>query len=344
MPPACAMAMAMRASVTVSMAEERSGMFIAMARVTRVAVSASPGRTALAAGTRSTSSKVRASRISIGTSVGGSGRLAASPFTRTKAWQGPTRDCKPRACVMNCAPQAPGRRIMRVAVIENMGVTHHGQVGVALHEAGALVDVFRPFADQRLPDFAAYAAVVVFGGEQAAVDDVAHPYLPRLGAAMRAAAEGGQPVLGLCLGAQVLARGLGARNRIGKAREFGWTRIALTEEGAGDPVLSAAGETFMSFEWHSDGFDMPAGAVALATSANVAEQAFRVGRAGYGVQFHFEANRAVVADWVRRFPAAVDAMDPRFRERMERRARTEGAAADRAGLRLARAFVALAGR
>ena len=233
---------------------------------------------------------------------------------------------------------------MRVAVIENMGVTRHGQVGVALHEAGALVDVFRPFADQRLPDFGRYDAAVVFGGEQAAVDDIAHPYLSRLAAAMREAVAAGQPVLGLCLGAQVLARGLGARNRIGKSKEFGWTKIALNEDGARDPVLAAAGETFTSFEWHSDSFDLPDGAVALAASAKVPLQAFRVGHAGYGVQFHFEANRAVVADWVRRFPAAVDAMDPRFRERMETRARTQGTGADKTGLALARAFVALVAR
>ena len=229
---------------------------------------------------------------------------------------------------------------MRVALVENMALTHHGQVGVALHEAGALIEVLRPFAGQSLPDLGAFDAVVVFGGEQSARDDVAHPYLPRLAEVLRAAAEAGQPVLGICLGAQILARGYGAQNLIGGSREFGWTPVTLTGAGRRDPVLAAAGARFCSFEWHSDSFSLPEGAVHLARSGAVEQQAFRVGRAGYGMQFHFEANGAVVSDWVQRFPAAVDAMDPAFRSSRHH----ADAATDRAGLALARAFVALARR
>ena len=77
---------------------------------------------------------------------------------------------------------------MRVAIVENTRFTHHGQIGVALHEAGAMIDLYRPWADGLLPEPASFDALVVFGGEQNALADTTHPYLPALGALMQAAA------------------------------------------------------------------------------------------------------------------------------------------------------------
>ena len=71
---------------------------------------------------------------------------------------------------------------MRVAIVENTRVTHHGQIGVALHEAAARIGLYRPWADSVLPDMAEYDALVVFGGEQSALADASHPYLPDLAA------------------------------------------------------------------------------------------------------------------------------------------------------------------
>ena len=85
---------------------------------------------------------------------------------------------------------------MRVAIIENTRVTHHGQVGVALHEAGAKIDQYKPFADGRLPAPGSFDALVVFGGEQSARDDHSHPYLPALADLMGQAGAAGHAVLG----------------------------------------------------------------------------------------------------------------------------------------------------
>lgn len=227
---------------------------------------------------------------------------------------------------------------MRIAIVENTRITHHGLVGVALHEAAALVDQFRPWADQNLPeDPQAYDGLVVFGGEQSALDDDLHPYLPRLAAAMRRFAGAGRAVLGICLGAQVLARGFGAENRLGAAPEFGWCDVRLTEEGLADPVLAAAGPRFPVFQWHCDTFTLPPGAAHLARGEGAAVQAFRVGRA-WGMQFHFEASRPVVADWARRFPDLIEAERPGFLA--AHAGHPQGPAADAAGLALARAWVA----
>lgn len=230
---------------------------------------------------------------------------------------------------------------MRIAIVENTAITHHGQVGVALHEAGALVDIYRPFADGRLPEAGRHDALVVFGGEQSARDDATHPYLPALATLMREVAGSGRAVLGICLGAQVFARGLGAENRLGVAQELGWCRIERCAAAEADALLGALPDAFPATQWHSDTFTLPEGAAHLARNGVAEVQAFRWGRAGYGFQFHFEAHRGVVADWLRAFPEAMARLDPGFPAAHAARAVTEGAEADAHGLALARRWVAL---
>jgi GMP synthase-like glutamine amidotransferase len=230
---------------------------------------------------------------------------------------------------------------MRVAIVENTRVTHHGQVGVALHEAGALIDVFKPWADQRLPDASDFDALAVFGGEQTAVDDGIHPYLPRLAGRMRVFHAADKPVLGICLGAQILARAFGAENRIGVAHEFGWHEVRLTGAGRADPVLGALPAAFPIFQWHADSFTLPEGADHLAENPAAAMQAFRLGRATYGMQFHFEMHRPVVADLARHFAAMVEEVHPGFAAALPDGPGGHGPAADAAGLAIARAWVGL---
>ena len=230
---------------------------------------------------------------------------------------------------------------MRVAIIENMEMTHHGQVGVALNEAAVQIDVYRPWRDGILPEAADHDALVSFGGAQAALDDGDYPYLPRLADLMATKAALNHAVLGICLGSQVLARGLGARNLIGGHVEFGWVPLHLTQAAATDAVLGQLPAEFASFEWHSDHFTLPPGSVHLAKTATAPVQCFRAHRAAYGMQFHFEANRAVVADWTRSFPEAAEALLPGWGQRHAARAATEGVAADAFGLTIARNWVAL---
>jgi GMP synthase (glutamine-hydrolysing) len=229
---------------------------------------------------------------------------------------------------------------MRVLVVENMIHSDLGQVGVALGEAGAEIDLRRPFTGEALPaDIHAHDALVVLGGEQSAIDDHVHPYLPQLARLMRAFADADKAVLGICLGSQLLARAHGAENLLGQTCEFGWHDVALTAAGEGDPVLNAAGTSFPIFEWHADTFTLPAGAVRLATNPAVANQAFRIGRAAYGMQFHFEAGTRVVEDWNRIFEDQIMGIDPHWLERYPEHAARHAEQADAAGLALARAWV-----
>jgi len=231
---------------------------------------------------------------------------------------------------------------MRAAIIENTRITHYGQIGVALHEAAALVEVFRPWDGGALPEAGAHDALIVFGGEQSARDDHTHPYLPRLATLMRDASAAGGAVLSICLGAQLLARAFGGQNLLGATPEFGWLPVTLTDAGMQDPLLGHLPESFTSFQWHSDTFTLPPGATHLAASPAAAAQAFRIGRATYGTQFHFEANRAVVADWTRSFPDLTERLEPGWAVTHHlARAPAHGACADASGLSIARAFVSL---
>ena len=230
---------------------------------------------------------------------------------------------------------------MRVAIVENTRVTHHGQVGVALHEAAAKIDLWRPWSGQPLPVAPEADALVVFGGAQSALDDHTHPYLPELARLMAAYTAQDRPVLGICLGSQLLARAYGGDNHLGIAPEFGWVDVSLTEAGRADPVLSQVPQTFPIFQWHSDTFTLPPGSVHLAESPGARSQAFRIGRATYGTQFHFEVSGAVVNHWAETLPQSMDAMHPGWREERAAHIAAHGARADASGLALARAWLAL---
>lgn len=230
---------------------------------------------------------------------------------------------------------------MRVAIVENTRITHHGLVGVALHERAALIDQLKPWSGQPLPQTVDADALVVFGGEQSARDDHTHPYLPDLARLMAAYTAKDRPVLGICLGSQLLARAYGAENHLGTAPEFGWVDVSLTEAGRADPVLSQVPGTFPIFQWHSDTFALPKGSVHLAQSPTAQNQAFRIGRATYGTQFHFEASRQVVRDWSQTFPETIERMLPGWTETHPTLAATRGSEADTHGLALARAWVSL---
>jgi GMP synthase-like glutamine amidotransferase len=231
---------------------------------------------------------------------------------------------------------------MRVLIVENMPNTHFGQVSTALAEVRAVVDIVRPWRTEALPSRPeTYDALVVFGGEQSALDDHAHPYIPSLAKLMRDFGDSGRPVLGICLGSQILARAYGAANLLGAAPEFGWHRVTLTAEAADDPVLASVPHSFPIFQWHSDTFTLPDGAIRLASNAAVENQCFRIGRAAYGMQFHFEANREVVEKWNAEFSAALDRKHPDWLPNYAATAELHGPDADAAGLAIARAWVAL---
>lgn len=229
---------------------------------------------------------------------------------------------------------------MRVLVVQHLDGEGLGQVGTALTEAGIDIDIRLTNRGDTLPETClGHDGLIVLGGTQNALDDEGSPHFPPLLPLMREFVEADRAVLGICLGSQLLARAFGGENLVGCAPEFAWRQVELTGEGRVDPVLGALPVRFPIFEWHDDTFTLPDNAVHLARNDAAENQAFRLGRAAYGIQFHFEADRKVVAEWNRAFADELAETHPDWPDRHEREAERHGPEADAAGLAIARAWV-----
>ncbi len=230
---------------------------------------------------------------------------------------------------------------MRVLVVQNFDNTGLGQVGAALAEAKAEIDLRRPYLGEPLPtEITGHDAMVVLGGGQNALADDEYPYFPALLDLTRRFAAEDRAVLGICLGSQLIARAFGAESRIGGAEEFGWQYVALTPEAGDDAVLAGLPREFPIFQWHDDHFSLPASATRLAGNAVAENQAYRIGRAVYGFQFHFEADGGLVAEWSEAFADLIAKRNPDWPGRLDAEIAANAPQADAVGLAIARAWVA----
>jgi GMP synthase (glutamine-hydrolysing) len=141
------------------------------------------------------------------------------------------------------------------------------------------------------------SGIIVLGGTMSVQDTSEFPYLRQLKEQIKEVLRKEVPYLGICLGGQLLAEVLGGRVHLGRRGEKGCHQIYLTESGVDDPLFSGMPEHFISFQWHDDCFDLPPGALHLARSEACPYQAFRHGKAAYGIQFHPEVTREIVLAW-----------------------------------------------
>jgi GMP synthase (glutamine-hydrolysing) len=142
-----------------------------------------------------------------------------------------------------------------------------------------------------------YGAVFVFGGAMHADQEEQHPWLRDEHELIRGLIDAGTPVLGVCLGAQLLAKAAGAHVGPLAEPEIGWLPLELTDAGARDPVLGRLPRSFDAFQWHYYAFDVPEGGEELARNP-VCSQAFRLGEHAWSVQFHPEVTLAQVERWL----------------------------------------------
>jgi GMP synthase (glutamine-hydrolysing) len=164
-----------------------------------------------------------------------------------------------------------------------------GLLAETLARSGVGFEVAHPYLGEPLPDsLAAFSGLAVGGGAQGAYEADKYPYLNRECDLIREAAHAGKPVLGLCLGAQLMAAALGAPVRPGPRREIGFFPITLDPIAKYDPLLCDLPTDFVATHWHGDVFDLPAAGMRLASSALTPNQLFRYGCGLYGLQFHLE--------------------------------------------------------
>ncbi len=154
-----------------------------------------------------------------------------------------------------------------------------------------------------LPDTGQLTALIVLGGAMGANDDGKHPFLADLKQLIRAVVTAGKPYLGICLGGQLLAAALGAEVQSNRWEELGTLPVTRTDVAGGDQLFNGLAETFHTFQWHHDSFDLPHGAVLLASSPACPHQAFRYGDSAWGLQFHPEVTELIIRDWCAWDPA-----------------------------------------
>ncbi len=183
-----------------------------------------------------------------------------------------------------------------VFVIQNCKIESPGTIGLYLQDRRIPFSVVRSFADDRLPSPEDFSVLIVLGTPKSVTEYRQYPYLVELFTLMTRTIRRGQPILGICFGAQLLAHTLGARVEPNKVKEIGAMTVTLTDEGASDPLFAGFDRDVPVFQWHGDTFRIPFGATHLAKSDDCKNQAFRKDNM-VGLQFHLEADPDEVPLW-----------------------------------------------
>lgn len=186
----------------------------------------------------------------------------------------------------------------RVLVFQHSDASPLGIMAPILANAGVAVEVIDGETGCRLPHDAAEASgVILLGGAMSANDDARCPHFPELLDLIRAFTAAAKPVLGVCLGGQLIARALGGSVMEQSKGEFGFTALHGRDGVERDPLLGGLKLPAHVMQWHNDHFTLPKDAAHLLESAACPGQAFRVGARTYGFQCHFEVDAAILGRW-----------------------------------------------
>lgn len=188
-----------------------------------------------------------------------------------------------------------------ILILQNGDDCPPGTLGEQIVAAGMQYDLRELYAGAVLPeDTASHCAVVTLGGSMSAVDDANFPYLGAQVRLLRECIAAGVPVMGICLGSQILARACGARITQSAEPEYFFTPLQASLPSS-DPVLGAPREWPRVMSWHFDMSELPEGAQLLASTDACPVQAYRLGPAQYGLQFHAEVTLPLLQLWIERF-------------------------------------------
>lgn len=174
-----------------------------------------------------------------------------------------------------------------------------GLIKTCLDKRGKGVAEHHLYEGSRVPPFThEFEALIVMGGPMNVNETHRYSFLDTEVELIKQATLAGRPVLGICLGAQLIAKALGARVFPNSVREVGWHPIELLPAAHSDRLFSEVPQTLNVLHWHGDTFDLPPGAVHLARSNRCVHQAFRWGPLTWGLQFHLEVNPQMIDAWV----------------------------------------------
>jgi GMP synthase-like glutamine amidotransferase len=187
-----------------------------------------------------------------------------------------------------------------LVIIQNDPEVPAGNFNDTLTELDVPSRTLRPYAGDAVPSGGDISAVIILGGSMGVHDTEKHPFLVGVKGFIGSCLRDRTPLLGVCLGGQLLADVLGGGVMAGSPHgEKGTLPVTLNNEGGKDPLFTGVPRDFNTFQWHNDSFDVPAGGIHLASSRICPAQAFRYGPCAWGTQFHPEVNRSIVECWAR---------------------------------------------
>ncbi len=184
-----------------------------------------------------------------------------------------------------------------IAVLKHFWCEGPGAFDDALTEAGHRLVTINLYDGDALPGAGDFDAWLIMGGPMNVDETDHHPYLLSERRLVADLIGRDRPIMGICLGAQIIARAAGARVYPLRPKEIGLFDVELTPTAATDALFGGLPSPLEVFQWHGDTFDLPAGAVWLARSERYLHQAFRIGRRVYAIQFHLEVTPAVARQW-----------------------------------------------
>ncbi len=183
----------------------------------------------------------------------------------------------------------------RVIVLQHVGCETLGSIEVALGQAGLQFDYVRTFEGEQVPaNLNDACGLVIMGGPMSVYEEDRYAHLRDERKLIESALALDKPVLGVCLGSQLLAQVLGAKVYAGRRKEIGWYPVTLSPAAAADALWSGVPADFMAYHWHGDVFDLPPNCELLARSEMTPHQAFRHGTSAYGFLFHMEVTRPLI--------------------------------------------------
>lgn len=207
---------------------------------------------------------------------------------------------------------------MKILVVRHSQLSPCGIMGEGIIDQGGYYVTIMPSEGDSLPEsIDSFDGIIILGGPQNAEQDDQFPHFIPLLKMMRSFDDAGKPVLGICLGAQLLARAWGSRIYKLERLENGFHRIQKTEATQHDPLFAMTPENPWLMEWHSDSFDLPPDATLLMTGSECRNQAFKIGDCSYGLQFHPEATVDVIRDWVLNYKNLLAKHHPNFHKHIE---------------------------
>lgn len=206
--------------------------------------------------------------------------------------------------------------MIKALVLQHVAHEGLGTIYSELVSRKIRADYIRLYMGQDVPaELDEYSFLIIMGGPMGVYEDDKYPFLTEELKLIEKALARDMPVLGICLGAQLMARAAGSVVYQGDTKEIGWYALSLTDEGLSDPLFGELPEELTVFQWHGDTFDVPAGSKLLASSLRFPNQLLRIGKNGYALQFHLEVMDVMVREWIDLNKAELDTLkgeiDPR---------------------------------